>query len=313
VIDSSAKVASSSATNERPSTTGNRLSSSRPIFTPDADLQYVRKGLAIDRWHDVYHSLLRARWISLFGLLVAFFLLLNCFFALAYLLLGDGIANVRPGSFTDVFFFSVQTIATIGYGVMAPKTLAAHLVVTVEVLCGFITLAVVTGLTFAKFSRPTARVMFSNVAILSPRDGVPSLFFRMGNARGTTLVEAHAHVVFSRNEVTLEGESVRRFYDLPLTRQENMLFALSWTVIHQIRDGSPLLGETSESLAADEAAVVVSVTGLDEVLGQTVHARHAYDAGHILWGRRFVDILSVDAEGRRVIDYSRFHDLVEDS
>jgi inward rectifier potassium channel len=285
----------------------------RPIFTPDANLSYVRLGLPVDRRHDLYHSLLRASWGVLFALLLTLFLAINCLFALAYLALGEGVANARPGSFSDVFFFSVQTIATIGYGVMSPRTFGAHLIVTAEVLCGFILLAVVTGLTFAKFSRPTARVLFSNVAIVSPRDGVPSLFFRMGNARGTSLVEAHAHVVLSRNEVTLEGESVRRFYDLPLTRQENMLFALSWTVVHPIREDSPLSGETPDSLAAREAAVIVSVTGLDEVLGQTVHARHAYEARDIVWGKRFVDILSVDGDGRRIIDYSRFHDLAEDA
>ncbi|MBI3783181.1 MAG: ATP-sensitive inward rectifier potassium channel 10 [Deltaproteobacteria bacterium] len=286
---------------------------SRPIFTTDANLTYIRTGLPAARRHDLYHWLLRSSWVVLFSLLVSVFLTINCVFATIYLLLGDGIANARPGSFGDVFFFSVQTIATIGYGVMAPRSLPAHLVVTAEVLCGFIMLAVVTGLTFAKFSRPTARVLFSKPTLISMRDGVPSLVFRMANARGTGMVEARAHVVFSRDEVTAEGEAVRRFYDLPLLRDQNIMFALSWTVVHPIREDSPLFGQTADSLAADEAAVIVSVTGLDEVLGQTVHARHAYESQDIHWGKRFVDILSVDGDGRRTIDYARFHDLADDA
>lgn len=289
------------------------VSAPRPIFTPEANLSYVRVGLRTDRRHDLYHWLIRSSWGVLFGILVSVFLVINCVFAAVYLLLGDGVANAQPGSFADVFFFSVQTIATIGYGVMAPRSVAAHLVVTAEVLCGFIMLAVVTGLTFAKFSRPTARVLFSKSSLISPRDGVPSFVFRMANARGTSMVEASAHVVFSRNEITAEGESVRRFYDLPLVRNQNILFALSWTVVHPIHEDSPLFGQTAESLAASEAAIIVSVTGVDEVLGQTVHARYAYASQDVHWGRRFADILSVDENGRRTIDYRRFHDLDEDA
>src|SRR5262249_23589165 len=161
-----------------------------------------------------------------------------------YLLLGHAIANARPGSFSDAFFFSVQTMATIGYGQMAPATFAAHVLVSVEAFVGLVGFAMVTGITFSKFSRPTARILFSNVAVVTQRDGVPCLMFRMANERGTSIVEAQAHVVLTRSETTLEGEKVRRFYDLKLLRQQNILFALSWTALHPITQESPFSGET---------------------------------------------------------------------
>ena len=183
---------------------------------------------------DLYHFLLRSTWLRLLVVLVVVSAGINALFALAYMATGDGIENARPGSFADAFFFSVQTLATIGYGKLVPRSLAANVLVALEALVGLLGLAMVTGLVFAKFSRPTARVLFSRMAVVSRRDGVPALMFRMANERGSGIVEAQVHVVLARNETTAEGEAVRRFYDLDLSRRQNALFALSWTVIHPI-------------------------------------------------------------------------------
>jgi inward rectifier potassium channel len=272
----------------------------------------TRVGLKRRLATDLYHSLLTASWPQLFCLLLSGFVATNALFALAYLVTGDGITHARAGSFADAFFFSVQTMATIGYGEMAPRTLAAHVLVTIEALVGVIGFAVVAGLAFAKFSRPTARVLFSRVAVVAKRDGRPCLMFRMANERGTSIVEAQAHVALIRRERTLEGEDVRRFYDLALQRQSNILFALSWTVVHPIDEHSPIAGETLESLAASDVMIIVSLMGLDETFGQTVHARHVYTAHDIRWNARFVDILSTRADGQLAVDYSRFHDVVQE-
>lgn len=256
---------------------------------------------------DLYHRLLTCSWPALLALVVALFALANALFALAYMLDG-GIAHARPGSFADAFFFSVQTMATIGYGTMAPVSTFANAVVCVEALSGLLALAIVTGLVFARFSRPTARVRFSRVAVISRRDGVPSLMFRMANERANRIVEAQAHVVLARQETTAEGESVRRFHDLALARDRNALFSLSWTVIHPITERSPLFGETAESLAAARAQIVASLTGLDESFLQMVHARYIWDAEEIVWDARFVDILQQAADGV-MIDYSRFDEV----
>lgn len=257
---------------------------------------------------DLYHHLLTISWPAVLALIVGLFGLINTLFAVAYMLSG-GIAHERPGSFADAFFFSVQTMATVGYGTMAPVSTTANVLVAIEVLSGLLALAIITGLVFARISRPTARVRFSRVMVISMRDGVPSLMFRMANERANRIVEAQAHVILARQEKTLEGESVRRFHDLDLARARNPLFSLSWSVIHPITALSPLYGETRESLSAARAQIVVSLTGLDESSLQTVHVRYVWDAEEIAWNSRFVDILS-ETPGGVTINYSRFDDVV---
>jgi len=276
----------------------------------DGSLPIVRVGTANGYLSDLYHLLLVSSWSRLLLLLGLVFVGSNCLFALAYLLAGDSIQGGRPGSFADAFFFSVQTMATIGYGHMVPRTLWANILVAVESLVSLLGLAVVTGLTFAKFSRPTARVLFSRVSVIAPWDGVPSLIFRMANQRGNHIAEARVHVILARNETTAEGDVFRRLRDLQLVRDETALFALTWTAIHPISDISPLNHATRESLAESEAEIIVSLTGLDESFSETVHARHSYRAEDIVWGARFVDILLRLPDGRRQVDYTRFHDVI---
>jgi inward rectifier potassium channel len=257
---------------------------------------------------DLYVYLVGCPWPLLLLMVAAAFFLANAAFALAYFLDG-GISNARPGSFADVYFFSVETMATIGYGKMAPVTFIAHLLMCVEALCGLLAFAVVTGLIFAKFSRPSARVRFSNYAVIALRDGVPSLMFRMVNVRANQIVEAQMHVVMARLERTAEGEEIRRFYDLELTRSRNAIFAFSWTAVHPIVPGSPLHGASPQSLAESTAWVVVSLTGLDATLSQTVHARMYYGDEHIRWGSRLVDIMVRTADGGFGIDMSKFDEV----
>jgi len=258
---------------------------------------------------DLYFYLTTVSWPKLLLIIVGLFGFINCLFAIGYMIDG-GVANARPGSFADAFFFSVQTMATIGYGVMAPHSFVSNMMVSVEALSGLTSLAVVTGLIFARFSRPTARVRFSRVVAISPRDGVPSLMFRTVNQRSNRIVEAQIHAVFSRWETTREGESMRRFYDLHLARSRNALFSLSWTVIHPIVEDSPLFGETAASLKASRALIVVSLVGLDESFLQNVHVRYVWKADEIAWGMRFVDVLQELPDGSFSIDYSRFDDVV---
>jgi inward rectifier potassium channel len=261
------------------------------------------------RLPDVYHHLLTMSWPRLLVLLATLYVVANALFALAYLAEPGSIEHARPGSFVDAFFFSVQTMATIGYGKLVPGTLWANVLVTLEALFGLLAVAMVTGLMFAKFSRPTARVLFSRRAVVAPFDGTPSLMFRMANARGNNIVEAQVHVVLARNEVTAEGQAMRRFHDLELSRRQSALFTLSWTAIHPITDRSPLRGATLASLEAVDAEIVVSLLGFEEHFSQTVHARHRYRPSDIAWHSRFVDILPQLRRGRRVLDYTRFHDV----
>jgi len=259
---------------------------------------------------DLYHHLLSASWPRLLATMALLYLASNALFALVYLAQPGSIENARPESFVDAFFFSVQTMATIGYGKLVPRTVLANVLVTAEALFGLLAVAMATGLMFAKFSRPTARVLFSRRAVIAPHDGVPCLMFRMANARGNNVAHAQLDVVLAREETTLEGDRMRRFHDLTLLRPRSTLFALSWTAIHPITERSPLRGATSDSLGATQAEIVVSLMGYDESLAQTVHARHRYQPGDIAWGARFADILVTEPGGARRIDYARFHDVV---
>ena len=260
-------------------------------------------------WRDLYHSLLGASWERvILGLLLAF-LVLNALFATVYWWVG-GIAHAE--TFLDDFFFSVQTLGTIGYGGMFPQTVASHLVVTVEAFTGMLVTAMVTGLVFAKFARPRARVLFSKVALIADRDGVPTLMFRLANERRNHVVEATLKVGLVRNEVTREGEHIRRVHDLLLQRHTTPVFVLTWTVMHPIVPGSPLYGQTPESLKAQSVEVVLTLTGIDETMSQTIHSRHSYIADEIRFAARFTDILSPGTAARpgRVVDYTHFNDSV---
>jgi inward rectifier potassium channel len=257
---------------------------------------------------DVYYYFVSGSWWRLMGAFVVTYVLLNLLFGLAYLEVG-GVQNAAPGSFADHFFFSVQTFATIGYGAMYPTGLPAHLLVTAESMMGIVYVAMGTGLVFAKFSRPRARVLFSNVAVIAPRNGVPTLMFRAANERVNHIVEANMKVALLRTERTLEGERIRRILDLPLVRSQSPVFTLSWTVMHQVTPDSPLYGATAESLAEQQAEFIVSLTGMDDAMGQTIHARHSFLDTDLAWNSRLVDIIRTDPDGRRVLDYTRFHEV----
>ncbi len=259
---------------------------------------------------DLYHFLVRSPWPALLMMVLAAFALMNGLFGLLYWLDG-GVQGARADSYPDMFFFSVQTMATIGYGVLHPTTFFANALVSIEALMGLVGLAMMTGLVFAKFSLPSARVRFSRYAVVSKRDGVPSLMFRMANLRESRILEAQVHLTFARIETTAEGERLRRFYDLPLQRERTSLFALSWTAVHQITPNSPLAGQTSESLKKAAAMLVISLTGLEETFSQTVNARNYYDADSILWGKRLADITTFQTDGTPLLDYSRFDEVMD--
>ena len=284
----------------------------RFIWRPARSAEGVRRvgGGRVTR-RDIYHLLLTMPWIWFFAVQAATYLLLNVPFAVLYWLAPGSVANARPGSLGDAFFFSIQTMATIGYGVMAPQTLYANILATAEALVGMAAFAVGAGLIFARFSRPTARVLFSRVAVVTPFNGVPTLMFRCANERRNQIFEAQVHVDFAREETSAEGLDLRRSYELGLARNRNPQFSLSWTVMHPIDPQSPLYGIDPDLLAGQEASIVVTLTGTDETLSQPVFARTSYRADEILWGRKFVDILSETETGETLVDYRRFHDTVD--
>lgn len=276
----------------------------------NGQLEIMGMGAWYSYWRDPYHLLLTIPWSGFLFLICIFYVTINAIFALAYWVGGDCIANARPGSFSDTFFFSVQTLASIGYGAMYPKTTYANIIVTIEAMIGVMGIAMLTGLAFARFSRPTARVIFSRVALITVYEGLPTLTFRTANQRRNMILEAQMRVYLMRDEVTAEGQFMRRIYDLKLLRNQTPSFTLSWSVMHVIDESSPLYGMTPESLIQTNTMLIASVSGVDETVSQVVHARHNYGADDILWNHRFVDIMHQTPDGHRYVDYQHFHDVL---
>lgn len=257
--------------------------------------------------HDLYHALLVRPWRYTLLVIAAGTLALNVLFALLYWSVG-GVEHAR--GLVDHFFFSVQTAGTIGYGGMAPAGRAANALVVVESVASLLTTALATGLVFAKFSRSTARLRFATHPTIAPFDGRPTLRLRIGNQRGNSIVEAHLRVVFSRTHVTREGETFYPQTDLTLVREHAPALSRAWTVMHVIDEQSPLYGATATSLAAIEAELSVSVTGVDATTAQTGNARTLYDASAIRWGVRPADITAERPDGTFVVDLDQFDRVV---
>lgn len=277
-------------------------------FRPDgADYEIRIIGERFHPLRDLYYALLRLSWPATIAVIAAGFVMVNCVFALAYVVVG-GIANAAPASFADAFFFSIQTMGTIGYGAMYPESAAANVVVVVESITGFTLTALGTGLVFAKFSRPTSRVVFTKEAVISPLNGVPTLMFRVGNERGNQIVDAQIRVVLSRTERTPEGITFYRMIDLTLARSRTLSLSRSFTVLHPIDESSPLFGLSPEAFTESEPEINVLVVGLDDTSMQTVHASHFYPVQRIIWGARHIDILSEAGDGALVLDVGKFHD-----
>lgn len=281
---------------------------SQRIVGRDGTVNIERVG-APPTWTDFYHFLLTINWPQFLGLMIGGYLLINSLFALLYLLQPGAIANAAPGSFWDAFFFSIQTMGTIGYGVMSPQTFYANVLVTIETITALLALAIATGLMFARFARPTARVLFSDVAVVKSHNGTPTLMFRMANQRRNQILEAQLRATLLLDEISAEGEFMRRFYDLYLVRSQTQIFTLSWTAMHPITETSPLYEMTLEDLEQDNAVLLVSLIGLDETFAQTVHARHAYNPEDLLWDMQFEDVFLEKENGQRYLDYRRFHQV----
>ena len=278
------------------------------LVTSSRSDQLVRYGFDRHWWQDNYHSALTVSWWGFLLITAMAYLALNLLFASLYLAQHGSIANVPDLDFADAFFFSVQTMATIGYGQLVPLTIYANILVTIEALIGMLFIALTTGLVFARFSRPTARILFSKVAVIGNYDGVRTLFVRAGNERQNQILRADVSMHFLRTEISREGATMRRFYDMKLARDRTPLFGLTFLMMHVIDESSPLFGLTAESCAMIDGEIVVTISGLDETMSQTIHARTSYAAAEIRWDHRFVDIFGFTDDGRRAIDFGRFHD-----
>jgi inward rectifier potassium channel len=267
------------------------------------------RGLQWSFGGDWYHTILRTPWWFVLLVIAATFVVLNFVFAFGYLLTG-GIAGARPDHFSDLFFFSVQTMGTIGFGSMYPASLGAHLLVTVQALVGILLVALSTGIVFAKFSVVRARARFAGDVVICPVNGVPTVMFRVGHERSSPIVDVTTRVILTRTEHTIEGVLMYRSYDLKLERDHAAALSRTWMIMHCITPESPLCGATPESFAKDEIELMVTLSGTDETSGQLLHARRRYLDTEVRWGARHADMVSEGPNGLFVLDMECFDHVV---
>ena len=283
------------------------------LLNPDGSFNVVRSGLGLLETLAPYQQMLSVSWTGFFAIILGLYLIINVVFALLYLAAGpDALVGTRPdmfgGKFSQAFFFSIQTFATIGYGQIGPNGFLANGLVTFEALVGLMSQALATGLLFARFSRPTASILFSQRAIIAPYSSGQSLQFRIANRRKNEIIQLEAQVLFSAMESDGRGGLVRRYNLLPLERNKVTFFPLAWTIVHPIDEKSPLAGKTSDDLVQTEAEVLVLLSGIDETFAQTVLARSSYRAEDIIWNQRFRSIF-VQQQGKSLaVDISRLHE-----
>jgi inward rectifier potassium channel len=280
----------------------------RPVSLRSGQVEFVKLNTPRE-WRDVYQWLLGLSWPKFAAVAVGTFVAINLVFAAGYALGGNCIAGMQPGSFSEAFFFSVQTLATVGYGHMYPETLYGDVISTIEITCGLFWLAVMTGLIFVRFSRPRARIVFSKSLVIAPLNGRPTLMARVANLRQYNMVEAQFSITFARDEALLEdGEMFRHFYDLDLHFDRLIAFPAALTLRHTIDERSPLYRVTPESLEASRALFMISVVGVETVIPASVQTYQDYLARDVQFGRRFVDIYTEAENGTLTVDYARLHE-----
>jgi inward rectifier potassium channel len=287
--------------------------SRKRLLNKDGSFNVVREGLRFFESLSPYHSLLTTTWPRFLGLVVLFFIVTNAVFGFAYFLCGPGqiagsTAVSLPAQYLEDFFFSVQTFATIGYGVMHPVGLAANLLVTLEALVGLLGFALATGILFARFAQPTARILFSKRAIIAPYRGITAFELRVANIRRTEMIQVKAQLMLTR--LRRDGSGNREFIPLKLERDSVIFFPLAWTIVHPIDETSPLYGATPEDIGGCNAEFLVLLSGIDETSAQTVHTRTSYKADEIVWGARFTNLFNPPKpDGVLSIDIGRLHDF----
>jgi inward rectifier potassium channel len=284
------------------------------LLNRDGSFNVMRAGLGFLASLNPYHALLTMSWGRFFGLTALFYFGANLLFAIAYLFCGAGAlsAQARSGidsQFLQSFFFSIHTLATIGYGTISPVGIAANVIVSIESFIGLFGLALCTSLLFARFSRPTAKILFSDHAVIAPYRGITAFEFRIANVRRNQIIELEAKALFARFE-EVDGRPLRRFYPLKLERDRVVFFPLSWTIAHPIDETSPLYGMSAEDMRESRGEFLVLLTGFDETFSQTVNARSSYLAEEVVWNARFADIFNRPADdGLLTIDVRKLHSI----
>ena len=278
-----------------------------PIKVRSGHFEFIKLNAEKRDFRDLYHWTLLLSWPQFASMVFTIYVAVNLVFSTFYFLGRPCIAGAS--TFSDTFFFSVETLATVGYGHLYPDTLYGHVVATVEIMLGMFGMAVITGLIFIRFSRPTARLIFSRNLVISPFDGQPALMMRVANLRNHAMAEAEFKMMFIRTERVKEGEKMRRFYPLTLQFDRLIAFPVALTIRHIIDEKSPLYGLTAADLETQDVRILTSIICIDTVIPAPVQSQQDYDWKDIHFGMRFVEIYTDVDDHTMAVDYGRLHDI----
>jgi inward rectifier potassium channel len=273
-------------------------------------IELRKSGVARFDLRDRYHLLVAAPWPAFALTAFAVVMALNFIFALLYTLQPGAVQNLAPGDVAHAFFFSLETLSTVGYGEMAPASFYGHIVASIEILIGMTFMAIFTGLLFVRFSRPKAKILFPDNLVVTLHNGEPTLMVRIANGRLTMLTHASANLTVMVAETTEEGQSFRSVYDLALLRETLPIFPLTWTLMHVIDKASPLYGLGPEDLTTRQARVFLTIEARDAAIGAQVHDVFGFEAQQIRFGMRYSDVVLPSETGGLVADISKLS-LVE--
>lgn len=296
----------------------NATSNRARLIRPDGSFNVKRKGQSFSAWLNIYHRLTTMNAFAFTAVIVITYFLVNLLFALIYYAIGTEYLNgfevqekfLSP--FWVAFFFSIQTSTTVGYGHISPLGGLTNTVASLEALLGLMMFAIITGLLYGRFSRPSPKILFSKNILISPYLDINGLMFRLINERNSHLINVKANVVLSRNEITETGTVTRKYYTLPLERNELMFFSTSWTIVHPITEDSPLYRETEGSLVASDTEIVIAIEGVNDMYADPVHVRMSYLYNEFLWGNKFSGVLS-DDDTTYVVDLNKIDDMTNAS
>jgi inward rectifier potassium channel len=288
---------------------------SQPLINKDGSVNVRRKGLAFFNTADNYHTLIKMSWGKFWLIVLSGYLFANLFFATIYVVIGmdslDGASSTNGiGHFLDAFFFSAQTISTVGYGHISPRGVMANSVAAIESMIGLLAFALATGLLYGRFSKPSAKIVYSDNLLVSPYlENGKGLMFRISNLRKNVLIDLDIEVIFSYNEI-VNGKATRRFFPLELERSKVSILTLNWTIVHPLDENSPLAEITPDELERTQASFSILLKAFDDTFSQTVHSRTSYTYADMIWDAKFVPMFERDDDGRIVLDMSKISSLV---
>ncbi|MBD1392266.1 ion channel [Mucilaginibacter glaciei] len=286
---------------------------SQPLINKDGSVNVRRKGLSLFNTADNYHTLIKMGWGKFWLIILSGYLIVNLIFATIYVTIGADSLDGASGNngisyFLDAFFFSAQTISTVGYGHISPHGIVANSIAAIESMLGLLAFALATGLLYGRFSRPTAKIVYSNNILISPyKEDGKGLMFRISNLRRNVLIDLNVEVIFSYNE-TVDGKPIRRFFPLELERREVSILTLNWTIVHPLDGNSPLADATPDELDRTQASFSVLLKAFDDTFSQTVHSRTSYQYCDMVWDAKFVQMFEREESGRIMLDMSKISD-----